>query len=132
MSITWTVLHPVRLVVAIGKGDLSSTDILFCADGFAKAGINPYRKIFDLTRIVNAPSPADIRLVGTSMAARAAGQPFGPIAIVAASSVIAELARIFEETSAANRPVRIFRDLYAAREWLDKVAPVADPDVTPR
>ena len=131
MSITWTVLHPARLVVAIGKGDLSSTDILFCADAFAKTGLNPYRKIFDLTRIVSAPSQADIRLVGTSMAARAADQPFGPIAIVAASAVIAKLARIFEETSAAPRPVRVFRDLYAAREWLDKVAPVANPDVIP-
>jgi len=123
MSITWTVSHPERLVLAVAKGDLSSTDILFCADAFAKTGINPYRKIFDLTRIVSAPSQADIRMVGERMAARAAGQPFGPIAIVAASGALAELARIFEETSAANRPVRVFRDLYAARAWVDEIAP---------
>jgi hypothetical protein len=66
---------------------------------------------------------ADIRLTGARTKARAATGQFGPIAIVAASAAIAGLARIFEETSAVNRPVRVFRDLFSARAWVDTVAP---------
>jgi len=128
MSITWTVSHPARLIVAVGKDDVTSTDILFCADEFANAGINPYRKLFDLTRISRTMSQADMQLVGKRMATRAAGQPFGPIAIVVPSVVIAELIKVFQATSAAKRPVQIFRDLYTARAWLDEVAP---PDQVP-
>jgi hypothetical protein len=50
------------------------------------------------------------------------------VAIVVASNGIEGSARHFEEASAAKRPVRIFRDLYAARVWLDEIAP---PDLVP-
>jgi hypothetical protein len=126
MPITWKILHSERLVVATAKDLLTSTDMFHCADEFEKSGIDSYRKIFDLTRISSAPLQADIRLTGARTKARAAGGKFGPIAIVAASAAIAGLARIFEETSAINRPVRVFRDLYSARAWVDTVAPPGD------
>ena len=91
------------MVVAIGKLTPLHSDILFCADGFAKTGVNPYRKIFDLTRIVNAPSPADIRMVRNQHGgpcSRPAVRPHRHRCSV--ERTIAELARIFEETSAAN------------------------------
>jgi hypothetical protein len=65
----------------------------------------------------------DLRSVGKRMAAMADNQGFGPVAIVVSSNGVAGSARHFEETSAAKRPVRIFRDLYAARVWLDEIAP---------
>jgi hypothetical protein len=135
MSVTWTVSHPARLIVAVGKDEVTSTDILYCADEFAKNGINAYRKLFDLTRIARTMPQADMQLVGKRMGARASGQAFGPIAIVVSSSVIAGSAKIFQATAtepeAAKRPVQIFRDLYAARAWLDEIAPpdgIAPPD----
>ena len=123
MAITWTVSHPVRLVVAVGKDEVTSTDILFCADEMTNTGVIAYRKIFDLTRIARVMSQADVRAVGKRMAALADSHRFGPVAIVVASSGIAELAKVFQATSVAKRPVRIFRDLYAARTWLDEIAP---------
>jgi hypothetical protein len=78
---------------------------------------------------------ADMQLVGKRMGARASGQAFGPIAIVVSSGVIAGSAKIFQATAtepeAAKRPVQIFRDLFAARAWLDEIAPpdgIAPPD----
>jgi hypothetical protein len=123
MPITWKVLHADRLVVAAATDLLTSTDMLYCADELEKLGVDSYRKIFDLSQLSSAPLQADIRLAGARTAARAAGQQFGPIAIVAASGAIAGLARIFEATSAANRPVRVFRDMFSARVWVDEMAP---------
>lgn len=123
MSITWTASHPLRLVVAVGKDEITSADMLFCLDEMSKAGVIPYRKIFDLTGIATMMSQADLRAAGTRVAALADGKQIGAVAIVVASGAIAELARIFEAAATANRPLQIFRDLYAARAWLDEIAP---------
>jgi hypothetical protein len=123
MAILWTVSHPERLVVAVGQNSVTATDILFCVDGMLKAGVISYRKIYDMTLVAITMPQLDLRAVGKRMAAMADNQGFGPVAIVVSSNGVAGSARHFEETSAAKRPVRIFRDLYAAREWLDEVAP---------
>src|SRR5260221_11406255 len=129
MAIIWTVSHPERLVVAVGRNSVTATDILFCVDGMLKAGVISYRKIYDMTLLGITMPRLDLRLVGVRMAAMADSKGFGPVAIVVSSNGVAGSARHFEETSAAKRLVRIFRDLYAAREWVDEGAP---PDRVPR
>jgi hypothetical protein len=128
MAIWWTVSHPERLVVAVGQNTVTATDILFCVDGMLKAGVVSYRKIYDMTLLAITMPQLDLRGVGKRMAAMADNQGFGPVAIVVASNGIEGAARHFEETAAAKRPVRIFRDLYTARVWLDEIAP---PDLVP-
>jgi hypothetical protein len=123
MAILWTVSHPERLVVAVGQNAVTATDILFCVDGMLKAGVISYRKIYDMTLVAVTMPQLDLRAVGKRMAAMADNQGFGPVAIVVSSNGVAGSARHFEETAAAKRPVRIFRDLFAARAWLDEVAP---------
>jgi hypothetical protein len=128
MAIIWTVSHPERLVVAVARNAVTATDILFCVDGMLKAGVISYRKIYDMTLLGITMPKLDLRSVGKRMAAIADSQGFGPVAIVVSSNGVAGSARHFEETSAARRPVQIFRDLYAARVWLDEIAP---PDQVP-
>jgi hypothetical protein len=123
MSVTWTVLHPERLVIVTGRDEVTPADLLFCIDEMTKAGVNPYRKIYDMTLIARSMSLADLQLLGKRMATIADGQRLGPVAIVVASNGIAGSARHFEDTSGARRPARIFRELYAARAWLDEMAP---------
>ena len=123
MAILWTVSHPERLVVAVGRDAVTATDILFCVDGMLRAGVISYRKIYDMTLLGITMPTLDLRSVGKRMAALADSEGFGPVAIVVASNGIEGSARHFEETSAARRPVRIFRDLFAARVWLDEIAP---------
>jgi len=123
MAILWTVCHPERVVVAAGRDAVTATDILFCVDGMLRAGVISYRKIYDMTLLGITMPTLDLRSVGKRMAALADNQGFGPVAIVVASNGIEGSARHFEETSAARRPVRIFRDLFAARVWLDEIAP---------
>jgi len=128
MAIIWTVSHPERLVVAVGRNSVTATDILFCVDGMLKAGVISYRKIYDMTLLGITMPRLDLRLVGVRMAAMADSKGFGPVAIVVSSNGVAGSARHFEETSAARRPVQIFRSLYAARVWLDEIAP---PNLVP-
>jgi len=131
MSITWTISHPLRLVIATGKGEATSADFLFYFDEIAKAGAIPYRKLLDLTN-VGIPMPqADIRRVGRRSENLADKKLVGPSAIVVTSDAFANLVKIFDAATKAERPLKIFRDLRAARAWLDEVAPVAAPGDTP-
>lgn len=123
MPISWTVSHPARLVVAVGKGDVNATDVLLYLDDIDRAGAMPYRKIFDLSGVVAAMPTKDVRLIGMRVVALAGGKPTGPLAIVVASDAISELAKVFEATATTKRPLQIFRDFHTARAWLDEVAP---------
>ena len=124
MALKWKVSHPERLVVVVSQYEVTAADVLFCADELLKAGLNDYRKLFDLTRLARAMSPVDIRSVGMRLAAAAHGRGFGPIAIVVVSDAIAGSVALFQGAAAADRPVQIFRDLYVARVWHDVTAPV--------
>ena len=127
MPITWTVSHSARLVVAVGKGEISATDVLLYLDEITRAGAMPFRKIFDLSGVVATMPTTDVRLIGMRVVALAGGKPTGPLAIVVASDAIHELAKVFEATATTKRPLQIFRDVHAARAWLDKIAPVPTP-----
>jgi hypothetical protein len=127
-AINWTVSHPDRLVVATAKDELTVTDFFFCVDGMKRAGVSPYRKIYDMTLVGLGRARLDLRSLGKVMAEIADNQPFGPVAIVVASDGVAGSAQHFEERSGTRRPVQIFRDRYAARAWLDEILP---PDQVP-
>lgn len=43
----------------------------------------------------------------------------GPLAIVAVTEPAYQQARLFEVLATGDRPVKIFRELHLAREWLD-------------
>jgi hypothetical protein len=38
MTIIWTVSHPEWVVVAVGRNEVTATDILFCVHGMLNAG----------------------------------------------------------------------------------------------
>jgi hypothetical protein len=131
MAITWTIFHPLRLVVATGKGETTAADFLFYVDEIEKAGAIPYRRLMDLTG-VGIPMPqAEARLVGQRFANLKNKALLGPSAIVVTSDTFAHLVKIFDASAQADRPLKIFRDLHLARTWLDEVAPVATPGATP-
>jgi len=123
MGIKWTVSHPDRLVTAIGEIPVKATEIVQCADEFAKTGLSAYRKLFDLTRLTGSLSHTDMRLVAAFMVQHAHGHAFGPIALVVSAEAVAGAAKIFQVVAAVDREVQIFRDPYVARVWLDVTAP---------
>jgi hypothetical protein len=52
MSITWTISHPARLVVAVGRDEITATDVLFWSNGMREARVTSYRKLLDLTGVL--------------------------------------------------------------------------------
>jgi hypothetical protein len=125
MPMQWTISHPTRLVTAVAEGDLVLKDIEDYLDAIVAAGALPYRKIFDTKGSSARLSEDDLMALGARIRAYIPLGRIGPLAIVAASENSYGQARMFAALAVADRPVGIFRELQAARKWLDESA-IAD------
>jgi hypothetical protein len=119
MPVHWTVSHPQRLVVAVAKDTVTASDIEQYFAGVTAEGGMAYRKIFEITRTPLALSEDNLRALGQRVVFYAQHGQIGPLAIVAASDESYAQAKIFAESAPVDRPLQIFRELHAARQWLE-------------
>jgi hypothetical protein len=129
MPAHWTVSHSARLVVAVAKDDVTPADIeMYFADVTAD-GAMAYGKIFAITHTPKALNDENLKALGERVVYYAQHGQIGPVAIVAASDESFAQAEIFAAAARVKRPLAIFRELHAAREWLDAqtVPPPAGP-----
>lgn len=128
MPVHWTVSHSARLVVAVAKDDVTPADIERYFAGITADGAMAYAKIFEITHTPMALSDANLKALGERVIYYAQHGQMGPVAIVAASDESYAQAEIFAAAAQVRRPLRIFRELHAARAWLDAqpLPPAAD------
>jgi hypothetical protein len=119
MPVHWTISHPQRLVVAVTKEPVTVADIEQYFAGVTAEGGMAYRKIFEITHTPLAISEENLRALGRRVMFYAQHGQVGPVAIVAASDESYVKAQIFAESATVRRPLRIFRELHTARQWLD-------------
>jgi len=120
MPVHWTVSHPARLVIAVAKADVNVADIEQYFAGVTAAGAMAYRKIFEVTETPTALSDENLRALGQRIMLYAQHGQVGPVAIVAGTDESYAKVEVFAQAARARRPIRIFRDLHAARRWLDE------------
>lgn len=120
MPVHWTISHPQRLVVAVTKEPVTVADIEQYFAGVTAEGGLAYRKIFEITQTPAALSDDNLRALGQRVMFYAQHGQIGPLAIVAASDESYEQAQIFAAAATVRRPLQIFRELHAARLWLDQ------------
>lgn len=119
MPVHWTISHPTRLVVAVTKGDVTTSDIEKYFAGVTADGAMGYAKIFEITHTPGALSDENLKMLGQRVIFYAQHGQVGPVAIVAASDESYEKASVFAAAAKAGRPIMIFRELHVARQWLD-------------
>jgi hypothetical protein len=120
MPVHWTISHPARLVVAIAKDDVNVADIEQYFTGVTAEGAMAYRKIFEVTETPTALSDENLKALGERIMLYAQHGQVGPVAIVAASDESYAKVQVFAHAARARRPLQIFRELHAARRWLDE------------
>ena len=127
MPVHWTVSHSTRLVVAVAKDDVTVADIEKYFAGVTADGAMSYRKIFEITHTPSALNAENLQALGARVVYYAQHGQIGPVAIVAASDESYSQAQIFASAAAVRRPLAIFRELHAARQWLDAQPLSPDP-----
>jgi hypothetical protein len=120
MPVHWTISHSARLVIAVAKDDVNVADIEQYFAGVTAEGAMAYRKIFEVTETPMALSDENLKALGERIMLYAQHGQVGPVAIVAGSDESYAKVQVFAEAARARRPLQIFRELHAARRWLDE------------
>ena len=107
------------MLTAVCEGDVTLRDIEGYLDAVVVAGTMPYRKLFDGTRADSAMTDEEMMALGARIRAYHGSGKMGPLAIAVVTEHTHGLARLFGALAAADRPIKIFRDLRAARRWLE-------------
>lgn len=119
MPITWTIDHNRRMLTAVCQGDVTLHDLEEYLDAVVVAGSMSYRKLFDGTRGDSKMIDEEMMALGARIRAYHTAGPMGPLAIVVVTEHTHGLARLFGALAAADRPIKIFRDIRAAQRWLE-------------
>lgn len=119
MPINWTIDHDQRMLTAVCEGDLTLAEIAEYLDAVVVAGSMPYRKLFDASQAETAMTDEEMMMLGARIRAYHGEGKMGALAIVVTTDHTRGLARLFGALAAADRPIKIFRDVRAARRWLD-------------
>jgi hypothetical protein len=119
MPLTWVIDHQARMVVATGAGILRLEDFEAALDELARPATLSYRKLVDLTHCSSALGTADMLDLNARIRGYSSMSVLGALAIVAGSDENYRQARLFEALDGTDRPIGIFNDTAAARDWLD-------------
>jgi hypothetical protein len=118
MPIQLEIFHPDRIVLGVGRGDITTAEYAkFLAD-IIQAGVIHYRKIIDVTSAISSSLGAE-QLIAFDTRLRETGDDRrGPLAIVADPTRNSGIAQVFKAMTSPGRPVEVFRSIHDARKWL--------------
>ena len=118
MPIQIEVFHPDRILVGIGRGNVTLREYGEFVAEVVKANLMHYRKIIDATGADSAVIDKDVLLAfDEQMRGFSKGRKRGPLALVV-DRKRGDLARTFKALSSPDRPVEVFGSIYDARKWL--------------
>jgi hypothetical protein len=119
VPINWTIDRERRTLMAVCDGIVTLGDIDDYFDAVAVAGTMSFRKIFDTSNGQSGLTEEEMMGVTARIRAYHGLGVMGALAIVFVSEHTHGLARLFGALASADRPIKIFRDLRAARRWLE-------------
>lgn len=118
MPIQLEIFHPDRILVGVGRGNITLQEYGEFIAEVVKANLMHYRKIIDATGAESTTIDKDILLaLDEQMRNLSKGRPRGPLALVV-DRKRGDLARTFKALSSPDRPVEVFGSIHDARKWL--------------
>lgn len=128
MAINFHIDKVNRRIYSKAVGLITFEDLL----AHMKADIEPevvhYSEIFDCTEATTNLTVEQVRKLSEERLRIAQSQPAGPVAVVATNDLFFGMFRMFDMLTETIRPIRVFRDIKAAEQWLDSVDSEGDGD----
>jgi hypothetical protein len=128
LALEWTISHPMQLVLAAAKGDVSPQDIENYFHGVSLAGGISYAKMF-LVESGSMMSDENIKALGGVIRRYSLTDRIGPVAIVASTDEAFRQARVFASAATAERPIAVFRGQEEAARWLIRMVEGAERSI---
>jgi hypothetical protein len=118
MPVKFNIDHVRRFVDVEARGEVMLQDVLAYFDALVTDDGMPYRKLLDFRGVVPKLTDDDVMVLGARVSAYAHLEPRGPIAIVSNNDESDLFIRRFMNLGGAKRPMRLFKSMDEARNWL--------------
>jgi len=125
MPVIWAALHSTRLVTITFNGVIARKDMDDYTDGVLTPATLSYRKLVDLTQASLTLTVEDIAALTERVREHSRAGMLGAVAIAVGPDEQKRYGLLFDSVSAAaDRPLKVFCDLQAARDWLEATHPM--------
>ena len=122
MPLQWTIDSQQKLVTVVAQGDITRADFDTLLDVLRDAGTNHYRRLFDGKAGHTRMTAEDVLALGVRMRSVHESGPMGPLAAVVPDEYADLIAGVLGMLAAADRPMRVFRNVAEARKWIEGLA----------
>ncbi len=119
MPLHWTIDPQQRLVTVVAEGDVTRAEVETYLDAIDHAGAYAYRKLFDAKHARTRMTPEEMLALGARMrATHEEGHAMGALAAIVPDDHVEAVDRVLGILAAADRPMRLFREVGLARKWI--------------
>ena len=118
MSLQWKVSHLDHMVICVSEGVVTLKDFQEYLAALKREKALPFPKIFVATQGKSGMSDGDRSKLAVLLTEFLEMDGLGPFAVVAGSQRNDDMATVFKSLATVRRPMRLFPDIHAAREWL--------------
>ncbi len=122
MPLRWTIDPQERLVTTIAEGNVTRADFDVYIQAIHDADAHGYRKLFDGRHADTAMGAEEMMSLGVLFRGFHGKSPIGPLAVVLAEDKADLVSRTLGMLAAADRPMRVFREIGPARRWIESLA----------
>lgn len=112
--------HPSRLAIAVVRGTITADDVRDAVQQFLASDVLHYRKIIDIASPTSPLDDAAVQMMANLVLSKSVSRPRGALAFVVSPGQAADNAETFARLTGAERPVKVFHSLHAARKWLEE------------
>lgn len=120
MPVEWEIDQKRRLMKVVGEGDVILAELHALADAVVEHEIFGYRKLVDVRHAETSMSQEEMLEIGVRARAVQAMGTTGPLAVVLPESGLAQAEMLLGMIAAGERPMRVFRDLDEAEQWIKR------------
>src|SRR5215208_2419096 len=119
MPLYWTIDSKERLFTGLGEGEVTFDDAMSLLEALAGARALSYRKLFDGRAVQSTMTSEELLEVCAKIRSYHDDARIGALAMVATPEQTEAFGRLLGALASADRPMRLFGGLRAARIWLD-------------
>ena len=130
MALHWIFDSQRLLVVHTAEGDFTHADLMAYIDAVEGAKVLSWRKLFDASTARLAMTETELMSAGARIRGTHENAPSGPMAVILPHDDDGPFMRFLGFLSAAERPMRLFRDLEPALRWVEAM-PLLVPEERP-
>jgi hypothetical protein len=120
MAFDWHIDSETRRVSITAEGDFTRADVEAYIKAVEACGAVGWSKLLDGRFSRASMSQEDMLAIGALFRGFHVRGPVGPLAVVVSGAQLDHVSRLLGILATADRPMRVFNDLDAARRWLDR------------